>query len=469
MSESEDFATLFARHEAGPGLERGQVVKGRIIQITGEHVFVDVGGKGEAWIDRGELTDDEGRLRVAVGDEVEATVVSTGDEVRLSHKLRQGAQAREAVAIAAETGIPVEGKVAAVIKGGYEVTVAGLRAFCPMSQMDLRRTETPEEHVGHVLEFRITRYSENGRNVVLSRRVLLQEQAAEAAEETRKKLVPDAVLPGIVASLADFGAFIDLGGVQGLVPMSELSHSRVGRAADRLSVGESVTVKVLRVDADRGKITLSLKALDGDPWVAVPGRLRERQVVRGRAVRATDFGVFVELMPGVDGLLHVSEIPRHRQVAMREAVAGGAEILVMIVGIDSGKRRVALALAPEDAAIGEEMTSSVAVGAVLSGTVERVETFGVFVRLGPGQTGLVPNAELGTARGADPRKAFPAGSEMKVFVLAIEEGGRRIRLSREKAITHEEQAETQAYLKGARKGGGFGMTLGEKMNQARKP
>jgi len=191
--------------------------------------------------------------------------------------------------------------------------------------------------------------------------------------------------------------------------------------------------------------------------------------VRGRAVRATDFGVFVELLPGVDGLLHVSEIPRHRQSAMREAVAGSAEIAVMIVGIDSGKRRIALALAPDDAAVGEQMESSVVVGAVLTGSVDRVEPFGVFVRLGPGQTGLVPNAELATARGADPRKAFPVGSEMKVFVLAIEEGGRRIRLSREKAITHEEQAETQAYLKDARKGGGFGMTLGEKLNQARKP
>jgi small subunit ribosomal protein S1 len=139
------------------------------------------------------------------------------------------------------------------------------------------------------------------------------------------------------------------------------------------------------------------------------------------------------------------------------------------VGIDSGKRRIALALAPDDAAVGEQMESSVVVGAVLTGSVDRVEPFGVFVRLGPGQTGLVPNAELATARGADPRKAFPVGSEMKVFVLAIEEGGRRIRLSREKAITHEEQAETQAYLKDARKGGGFGMTLGEKLNQARKP
>ena len=469
MSDSEDFATLFARHEAGPALERGQVVRGRVIQIRGEHVFVDVGGKGEAWIDRGELTDDDGQLRVAIGDEVEATVVSTGDEVRLSHKLRQGAQAREALGMAAHSGMPVDGKVAAVIKGGYEVTVGGQRAFCPQSQMDLRRAAAPEEYVGRVLEFRITKYAENGRNIVLSRRQILEEQAAVAAEETRKRIVPDAVLPGVVASLADFGAFIDLGGVQGLVPMSELSHSRVGRAADRLHVGEVVTVKVIRIDAEKGKLTLSLKALEGDPWVAVPGRLRERQVVRGRAVRATDFGVFVELLPGVDGLLHVSEIPRHRQSAMREAVAGSAEIAVMIVGIDSGKRRIALALAPDDAAVGEQMESSVVVGAVLTGSVDRVEPFGVFVRLGPGQTGLVPNAELATARGADPRKAFPVGSEMKVFVLAIEEGGRRIRLSREKAITHEEQAETQAYLKDARKGGGFGMTLGEKLNQARKP
>jgi len=472
MSEelpAEDFATLFARQETGPALEVGQVVKGRVIQITAEHVFVDVGGKGEAWIDRAELTDGDGKLRVAVGDEVEATVVGTGDEIRLSHKLRRGAQAREALEMAAQSGITVEGRVAGVIKGGYEVTLGGLRAFCPFSQMDLRRVESEQEYVGRVLEFRVTKYGENGRNIVVSRKSLLQEQAAKAAEETRKKLIPEAILTGTVTSLADFGAFVDLGGVQGLVPMSELSHSRVGRASDRLSLGETVTVKVLRVDPERGKVTLSLKALDGDPWVAVPGRLRERQVVQGRAVRSTDFGVFVELLPGVDGLLHVSEIPRHQQAAMREAVAANAEIAVMVIGIDSGKRRVALTLAPDDAVIGQEMVSTVAVGAVLTGTVDRHEAFGVFVRLGPGQTGLVPNAELGASRGSDPRKAFPVGSEMKVLVLAIEEGGRRIRLSREKAITHEEQAETQAYLKDARKSGGFGMTLGEKINQARKP
>ncbi|HXU90289.1 MAG TPA: S1 RNA-binding domain-containing protein [Methylomirabilota bacterium] len=461
MPDSEDFAALFAQHEAQRALEKGQVVKGRVIQITAEHVFVDVGAKGEAWIDRAELTDAEGQLRVKVGDEVEATVVSTGDEIRLSHKLRQGAQAREALAVAAQTGVPVEGRVAAVIKGGYEVTVGGLRAFCPFSQMDLRRVDSEQEYVGRVLEFRVIRYAEGGRNLVVSRRALLEEQAAVAAEETRKKILPEAVLTGTVVSLTDFGAFVDLGGVQGLVPMSELSHARVERAGDRVRVGETVSVKVVRVDEAKGRITLSLKALEGDPWANVAAQLRERQIVRGRAMRATEFGVFVELLPGVDGLLHASEIPRHRAGVLREAVAAAADIAVMIIGIDRDKRRIALALAPEGAAVGDHMESAVTVGAVITGSVERVEPFGVLVRLGPGQTGLVPTAELGTSRGADHRRMFPPGSEMKVLVLAIEEGGRRIRLSREKALAHEEQAETQAYIKDAARKGRFGMTLGD--------
>src|SRR5205823_4111834 len=196
-SSDEDFAAMFAQHEARRALEIGQMVKGRVIQVSDEHVFVDVGGKGEAWIDRAELADDDGRLKVKVGD---------------------------------------------------EVTVGGLRAFCPFSQMELRRVESEQEYVGRVLEFRVTRYAEGGRNLVLSRRALLEEQAEQAAVETRKKILPDAVLPGTVVSLADFGAFVDLGGVQGLVPMSELSHARVERAGDRLRVGEPVTVKVLRID-----------------------------------------------------------------------------------------------------------------------------------------------------------------------------------------------------------------------------
>ena len=466
--EQEDFAALFAREATRPALEVGQVVTGRILQIGDETVFVDVGSKGEALIDRAEMADEHGNVTLAVGDAIEATVVSTGDEIRLSHRLLQGVQARQGLAVAAETGLPVEGKVAAVIKGGYEVTVAGLRAFCPFSQMDLRRVDTPTAFIGRVLEFRISRYGEQGRNIVLSRRVLLEEQAAKAAEETRKKLVAGAVLPGMVASLATFGVFVDLGGVQGLVPLSEMSHSRAGRATDRLHVGETVTVKVLKVDDAKGKITLSLKALEGDPWTPVPGQLRERQIVRGRVARMTDFGVFVELLPGVDGLLHLTEIPRARHGEMRQAAETGAELIVLVTSVDLDKRRIGLALAPEGAVPGAQLESQIAAGAVVTGTVERIEPFGVFLRLGPGQVGLIPNAEMGTPRNADHRKDFPPGTEVKVAVLSIEEGGKRIRLSRAQALRMEEEAETKGYMQdSARKGGGFGMTLGEAVRRGR--
>jgi small subunit ribosomal protein S1 len=329
--------------------------------------------------------------------------------------------------------------------------------------------ESSDLFLGQVLEFKITRYGEGGKNIVLSRRQLLEDRAARAAEETRKKIVADAVLPGTVASLADFGAFIDLGGVQGLVPLSEISHSRVGKLTDRLRVGETVTVKVLKVDDQKGKITLSLKALEGDPWAAVSAQLRERQIVRGPTVRVMDFGVFVELLPGVDGLLHLSEIPRNQQGAIKEIATAGGDLNVLILSIDPQKRRIGLALAPEGAAPGEQVESKLAVGSVLTGTVDRVEQFGVFVRLGPGQVGLIPNAEMATSRGADHHKDFPPGTEIKVLVLAIEDNGKRIRLSRSKALAQEEQAETQAYMRGAaQKGGGFGLTLGDLLKQKRK-
>jgi small subunit ribosomal protein S1 len=464
--EQEDFATLFARESAHWALEIGQVVKGRILQIGDETIFVDVGGKGEAMIDRAELLDDSGQVKVAVGDEIEATVVRTGEEIRLSYRLLQGLQAREGLAVAARTGLPVEGKVAAVIKGGYEVTVAGLRAFCPFSQMELRRVDAPEAYVGRVLEFRISRYAD--RNIVLTRRALLEEQAARAAEETMKKVIPGAVLPGTVTSLADFGAFVDLGGVQGLIPGSEISHSRVGRPADHLHVGLAVTVKVLKVDEAKGKISLSLKALEGDPWADVAGKLRERQIVRGRVARMTDFGVFVELLPGVDGLLHLTEIPRSRHGEMKQAAENGAPLVVLVTSIDPSKRRIGLALAPEGATLGAQLESAIAVGAVVTGTVERVEQFGVFLRLGPGQVGLIPNVEMGTPQNTDHRKDFPPGTEIKVAVLSIEDGGKRIRLSRAQAQRMEEDAETKGYIQAAARKGGFGMTLGEALQRSRR-
>ena len=463
----ESFAALLEQEQTGPALSSGQVVKGRVILIGGDSIFIDVRDKGEGIIDRAELENEQGELDIAVGDEVEATVLSTEGELRLSRKLLKGAQARQRLALSVEHALPVEGTVTRETKGGYEVTVAGMRAFCPFSQMSLHRPDSPQDFLNQTFEFYVTQFSE--RNLVLSRRRLLEEQAERAAQETRGKLFPDAVLPGTVVSLTNFGAFIDLGGVQGLVHISEISHSRLGTPADHLSVGEAVSVKVLNVDAETGRVGLSLKALADDPWHAVSAQLRERQVVTGRLIRMTDFGVFVELIPGVDGLLHVSEIPRSQQGVIKEATATNQEVTVLILSIDPEERRIALALAPEGLAPGDHAEElELTAGTILTGTVERVESFGLFVRLGPGQTGLIPNAEMGTPRGTDHRREFPPGTEVKVAILAVEEGGKRIRLSRTKVSAHEEQAETQAYLASSQQGQGFGLSLGDLLQQSKR-
>ncbi len=468
---AEDFAALLAQEETQPTLQTGQIVKGSVIQIGEDSVFVDVRDKGEGIIVRAELENEDGSLQVEVGDEIEATVLSTEGEIRLSRKLLKGMQARQQLEAAFLHGLPVEGTVSSVIKGGYAVMVGGLRAFCPFSQMDIRRVESSDVFLNQTLEFRVTRYSDNGRNIIVSRRRLLEEAVAKEAEEVRKKIVLDAVLPGTVTSLTDFGAFVDLGGgIQGLVHVSELSHSRTIKPAELLTSGQSVNVKVLKVSEQTGKISLSMKALEGDPWEQVAERLKARQIVKGQVVRMADFGAFVEVLPGVNGLLHVSEISRSQQGALKDAAAGQAQITVMILSIDTEKRRIALALAPEGANPGEQVEeNAIEVGSVLSGRVDRVEPFGVFVRLGPGQTGLIPNPEMGTPRGTDHNKDFGPDTEVKVLVLAVEDNGRRIRLSRAKAQAQEERAEAQAYMGGSgQTSRGFSTTLGDLLRQKMK-
>ncbi len=440
------FAELLEQQGTPKAFEVGQVVSGQVLQIGAEDVFVDVSGKGEGHIARSELLDDAGELTVKIGDTVEATVVDVSQELRLSRKLLAGAHAREMLRAAAEGGIPVQGKVAGVVKGGFEVTVAGLRAFCPLSQMDLQRIDDQSAYLNQVYDFRIAELSEDGRRIVVSRRRLLEAEARKRADEMRGKVVPGAVLPGHVASVTDFGAFVDLGGLSGLVHVSEISHQRVDRPADVLQPGQAVTVKVLKVDPQTNKIALSMKELEGDPWATVLDRLKPRQIVDGRIARAADFGVFVELLPGVDGLVHVSELPHGALVKMREAAKTRAPISVLVLDIDAKKRRIALALAPTGAAAGDVVEGApVAVGNVVTGKVESVQPFGVTVRLGPGQTGLIPNSEMGTARGTDHAKEFPPGTEIPAEVISVEQGGRRIRLSRQRAIVREERAEVERH------------------------
>jgi len=266
VTESEeDFAAMFEASTKAKRVEKGQTIEGRVVGIGSDVVFVDVGGKGEATIDIGELKDEEGALEVAVGDRIQAVVVSTEGGLTLSTKLTRGAATRKQLEDAFHSRLPVQGKVERAIKGGYEVRIARERAFCPFSQIDTTRTE-PSAHEGQVYSFRIIEYKEGGRNIVVSRRALLEEEQRANAEEVRRSIVVGAVIAGRVASVREFGAFVDVGGgVQGLLHVSEMGWSRVEDPSTIAKPGDEITVKVLRVDADKQKISLGLRQLTPAP------------------------------------------------------------------------------------------------------------------------------------------------------------------------------------------------------------
>ena len=276
MSEpDEDFATMFEASQQAKRIEKGQTIEGTIVAIGPEVALVDVGGKSEAVIELDELKDAEGDVEVALGDRIQATVVSTAGGLTLSRKLVLGAATARQLEDAFRAALPVEGKVERAVKGGYEVRVARQRAFCPISQIDIVRNTDPAQHEGRVYQFRIIEYKDGGKNIVVSRRALLEEEQRASAAEIRRSIVVGAVITGRVTSVREFGAFVDLGGgVQGLLHVSEMAWARVSDTSQVVRAGDEITVKVLRVDEDEEKISLGLKQLTAGSVVEGPGDVR---------------------------------------------------------------------------------------------------------------------------------------------------------------------------------------------------
>jgi len=344
----EDFAAMFEASVKPRRFERGQTIEGTIVAIGAEVAFVNVGGKGEATIDIAELKDDEGALEVAVGERIQAIVVSTAPQLTLSRKLARRAATDRQLEDAFHARLPVEGKVEREVKGGYEVRVARQRAFCPFSQIDIHRTEGAT-HDGRVYLFRIVEYSEGGRNIVVSRRALLEEEQQARAADVRKTIVPGAVVTGRVASVRDFGAFVDLGGgVQGLLHISEMGWSRVSDASHVVKPGDEITVTVLRVDDDKQKISLGLKQLTPDPWSRVEDKYAVGQIVSGRVTRVAQFGAFVELEPGIEALAHASTFTPTGSQNWTTIVPAGMTAPFEILSIDLTKKRIGVALVAEE-------------------------------------------------------------------------------------------------------------------------
>ena len=343
----EDFAALFEASTRASRFTKGQAVEGTIVGIGAEVALIDIGSKSEAVLDVAELKDDDGALEAAVGDRISAVVIDTVGGLTLSRKLVRKAASDKEVEDAYHARMPVEGVVQGVVKGGYEVKVGRSRAFCPFSQIDTVRTENPEVHVGQTYTFRITEFKDAGRNIVVSRRTVLEAEQQARAEEVRRTIVLGAVLSGRVVSVPAFGAFVDLGGgVQGLLHVSEMGWSRIADASSAVAVGDEITVKVLRIESKNGedKIALGLKQLTDDPWSAVAQKYPVGTVVRGRVTRLADFGAFVELEPGVTGLLPVTETAAGRGADIKKALPIGTTVDVIVLEIDAAGRRIRLSI-----------------------------------------------------------------------------------------------------------------------------
>jgi small subunit ribosomal protein S1 len=424
---SQSFAEALASSFQQDEFEIGQLITGTIMAVHGDIALVSVGGKSEAVMDRSEL----GELRP--GDGLDAVITVLSPELRVSHRLAIDRREREALRGAFENAVPVEGKVTGRNKGGYDVSIAGLRAFCPMSQIDLGFPRNVDAYLGKIFLFRITELSDDLASLVVSRAHVLKDERTAAAGEAWARVAPGMEIEGKVKSVRDFGIFVDLGGVDGMVHISELSH-RVGvRPSQVAKVGDTVKVKVLEADREKGRIALSMKALEADPWAEVPGRFPSGATFDGTVARKTDFGVFVELLPGVDGLIHVSQLPPGMKLE-DESLTPGAPVRGWVREVDPERRRLSLTLrevAASDPWV--DAAERYPAGTAVEGTVERCANFGVFVQLEPGLTALLPASESDLPKGADLATTFVPGSRISATVLTVDPQRKRISLSVKKA------------------------------------
>ncbi|HVS13668.1 MAG TPA: S1 RNA-binding domain-containing protein [Thermoanaerobaculia bacterium] len=354
----------FEAEQATPArasLRVGEKIEGTIVSIGEDLAFVELGSKAEGQVSVTELRDPEGALLYQVGDTLEALITAEGADGSFTLRVRPGIGpvAGDELRDAQRHGIPVEGLVSAINKGGAEVVVGGIRAFCPLSQLADRFVEDPTELLHRRLRFRVTRFEEGGPgrrpNVVLSRRALLEEEQRQRAAETRAKLEVGAVLTGEVRSIAPYGAFVDLGGIEGLLHVSQMSHGRLEHPGEVVAVGQRLEVQVLEIAPDpKGKserISLSIRALQQDPWMGIDRRLPIGATVAGKVTRVEAFGAFVELATGIEGLVHVSELGASERVQhARDVVSPGQEVQVRVLDVDSEKRRIALSIGAAAAA-----------------------------------------------------------------------------------------------------------------------
>ncbi|WP_290651819.1 30S ribosomal protein S1 [Aquisalimonas sp.] len=430
---SESFAELFEESLAQTDMRPGAIVTGKVVAIRGDHVVVNAGLKSEAVIPANEFYGESGQIEVGVGDDVEVALDAVEDgfgETRLSREKAKRAHAWKHLETAYEKGETVNGIISGKVKGGFTVDLKHIRAFLPGSLVDIRPVRDTTYLEGRELEFKVIKLDERRNNVVVSRRAVVEEEYSAEREALLERLQEGQQLKGIVKNLTDYGAFVDLGGIDGLLHITDMAWRRVKHPSEVVEVGQEIEVKVLKFDRERNRVSLGLKQLGEDPWENIASRYPESTRVVGRVTNITDYGCFVEIEEGVEGLVHVSEMDwTNKNINPGKLVAVGDEVEVMVLDIDGERRRISLGMKQCQANPWELFAATHNKGDRVTGQIKSITDFGIFVGLEGGIDGLVHLSDLSwDDTGEEAVRHYKKGDEVEAVVLSVDADRERISL-----------------------------------------
>ena len=451
-SGGDDFQTMF--EESMRSVKPGGVVKGRVVGITATHVMIDVGYKSEGQIPLQEFLDRDGKVQVQVGDEVDVFFDSSEDDngdIILSRERAENIKIWEEIERAFREGLGVEGVILSKVKGGFNVDV-GVPGFLPGSHVDVRPTRNLDKFLGKREKFAILKYNRPRGNVVVSRRVLMEKERDVLKKEILKVLEEGVILEGVVKNITSYGAFVDLGGIDGILHISDMSWGRIGHPSEMVKVGDHIKVAVLKFDAERERISLGTKQITPDPWTTVQQNYPVGTRVRGQVLSLMDYGAFVELEKGVEGLIHISEMAWTKKISHPSKVLQvGETVEVLVLNVDPNHRRISLGLKQVLPNPWEQVKEKYPVGSVVKGPVRNVTDFGIFVGVEEGIDGLAHVSDLHwTKKIKHPSELYKKGDIVEVKVLGVDVQNERFSLGIKQLTTDPWKLVAERYPVGSR-------------------
>lgn len=413
-------------------IQEGEVIRGRIVQVSDDFVMVDIGYKSEGQISIHEFRDEEGKLQADIGDEIDVLLEFHDDDDGTIHLSKEKAAKikvwDDISRIYGDDGT-IEGKIVAKVKGGLAVDI-GVQAFLPGSQVDLRPVRNLESMIGHTYPFKVLKYNKKRRNVVLSRRALLEKERETMKSQTLSTLEDSKVVEGIVKNITDYGVFVDLGGIDGLLHITDMSWGRVGHPSEMFQIGDKINVKVLSFDRDNERVSLGLKQLVNDPWTRAETQYPVGTKVQGKVVSLTDYGAFVEIEEGVEGLIHVSEMSWTKKIRHpSKLLSVGDEVEAVVLSINPESKRISLGMKQLESNPWDVIAQKYPVGTTIAGKIKNITDFGIFIGIDEGIDGLVHISDISwTKRVKHPSEIFRKNQEVQAIVLNIDKENERFSL-----------------------------------------